>query len=182
MHKIKYPNKAAINLEEAVDLMNKVIAEEVELKKDSVALEQTMQGLTMTVVPRSSQVAAPAAAPIPQTPSAMMQAIYQHTLPNQNTVAPTSQPQKTSRGQSGKNLKKSCILCGEDGHTASECPTFPTPSKKVNRLPKVGGCYNCGGYYGDCKFYGCAARKNGCNNCGKYHYEWLCLKTKQQTK
>ena len=172
MHKIKYPGRPSINVEEAVDLMNKVIAEEVELKKDSVALEQTMQGLTMTVVPRSSQVAAPAAAPISQTPSTMTPAIHQNTLTNQNAVAQTSQPQKTSKKQSKNNRGGTCTLCGGGGHTASECQTYPSPKSKINRLTRVGGCYNCAGYYGDCKVYGCEA-VNKCKKCGKYHYEWL---------
>jgi len=83
MHKIRYPDRAAINLAEAVDLMNKVIAEEVELKKDSIALEQIMQGLTMTAT-TSSQFTAPAATPTPQN---------QYTIQYQNTMTPISQTQ-----------------------------------------------------------------------------------------
>merc|ERR1712179_53474 len=84
MHKIKYPGRPAINLEEAVDIMNKVIAEEVELKKDSIALEQAMQGLTMTATTGSSQFTAPAATPIPQK---------QITIQHQNKMAPIPQTQ-----------------------------------------------------------------------------------------
>jgi len=64
LHKIKYPGSNSINLEEAVFLMNQIIAEEVELKKDSVAIEQAMQSLTMTAVQKVSQATTPAVAPI----------------------------------------------------------------------------------------------------------------------
>ena len=36
LHKIKYPGKTSISLEEAMDLMNKIIAEEAELTQDNV--------------------------------------------------------------------------------------------------------------------------------------------------
>merc|ERR1711942_299361 len=48
LHKIQFPGRPCINLNEAIKLMNDVTADEVELTKDSVAIEQTMQGLTMT--------------------------------------------------------------------------------------------------------------------------------------
>ena len=63
LHKIRFPGKPNINLEEAIALMNQVTAEEVALKKDSVAIEQTMQGLTMTAVPTVSQAINPASIP-----------------------------------------------------------------------------------------------------------------------
>merc|ERR1711874_857177 len=40
-HKIRFPGRPNINLEEAMALMNWVTAEEVKLKKDSVAIDQT---------------------------------------------------------------------------------------------------------------------------------------------
>merc|ERR1711874_58147 len=63
LHKINYPGRHSINLQEVVTLMNQVTAEEVELKKDSVAIEQTMQGLTMTAVPKTIQATTPAVVP-----------------------------------------------------------------------------------------------------------------------
>ena len=181
---MKYPGRPAINLEEAVDLMNKVIAEEVELKKDSIALEQTMQGLTMTVVPRSSQVAAPAAAPIPQTQYAMMAQMAQqlNTLTNQTTVAPTSQPPNTSKKQSKKNDLYTCILCEGDSHDAETCKKFPTPKDKIGQLQRKDACVKCALYKGECRKYGCKIYGGRCKACTLWHYGWLCPVPKQQTK
>merc|ERR1711913_159719 len=62
VHKIKFPGRSCINLAEAIQLMNEVTAEEVELTKDLVAVEQTLQGLTMTAVPKVSQAQFPTVA------------------------------------------------------------------------------------------------------------------------
>merc|ERR1711913_143634 len=67
LHKIKFPGRPCINLAEAIQLMNEVTAEEVELTKDLVAVEQTLQGLTMTAVPKVSQAQFPAVAPKTQS-------------------------------------------------------------------------------------------------------------------
>merc|ERR1711874_837914 len=69
LHKIQYPGRSCIKLDEAIKLMNEVTADEVELTKDSVAIEQTIQGLTMTVIPTASQAATPAVTPKTQSPA-----------------------------------------------------------------------------------------------------------------
>merc|ERR1711913_131914 len=79
LHKIQFPGRPCIKLDEAIKLMNEVTADEVELTKDSVAIEQTMQGLTMTAVPKVSQATTPAVAPKTQP----------------QAVAPNAQPQST---------------------------------------------------------------------------------------
>merc|ERR1711913_143974 len=70
-HKIRFPGRPNINLEEAMTLMNWVTAEEVELENDSVAIEQTMKGLTMTAVQTVNQATKPAS--IPQASNSKME-------------------------------------------------------------------------------------------------------------
>ena len=203
LHKIKYPGRASINLTEAVFLMNQVIAEEVALKKDSVALEQTMQGLTMNAVPKISKVATPAVASVPQAqktsqpqstvgsdPQSQSNTQHQKTmevlnkiLQNQKTVAPVSQPQGTSKKQSKNNGGNNwfCTLCQENGHDANKCTKYPTPKDKRDQLTKVGGCWKCAGNMKVCDGYYCNI-PSICRTCKKWHFEWLCLKTVQQPK
>ena len=55
MHKIKYPGKTSINLEEAIDIMNKITAEEATLTEDTISVEQGIQNLTLTATPKVLQ-------------------------------------------------------------------------------------------------------------------------------
>ena len=51
MHKIKYPGKTSINLEEA-NIINKITAEEATLTEDTISVEQGIQNLTLTATPK----------------------------------------------------------------------------------------------------------------------------------
>merc|ERR1711874_649921 len=81
---------------EAIALMNWVTAEEVALKNDSVAIEQTMKGLTMTAVPTVNQAIKPASIP---------QAQLQNTFKQQNG-GKNHNPYKTNQNIRATNRNK----------------------------------------------------------------------------
>ena len=51
LHKITYPARKSINLEEAKALFNKITAEEPTLKEDSIAIEEGIKNFTFTATP-----------------------------------------------------------------------------------------------------------------------------------
>merc|ERR1711874_159553 len=102
--KIRFPGRPNINLEEAIALMNQVTAEEVALKNDSVAIEQTMKGLTMTAVPTVNQAIKLASIP---------QAQLQNTFKQQNG-GKNYNPYKTNKNRRATNRNKNkykCLYC-----------------------------------------------------------------------
>ena len=52
MHKIKYPGKTCISLDEAIYIMNKMTAEEATLTEDTISVEQGIQNQTLTATPK----------------------------------------------------------------------------------------------------------------------------------
>ena len=159
--------------------MNQIVAEEVELKKDSVAIEQTMQGLTMTAVPKVSQATTPAVAPITQT---------QSTLKNQNggntnkgtsncqTPSSNHAPYNNSPSGYGTSRKKrppQCKLC-ESGHDTGNCDKYLTPEDKRSRLDDLDRCKKCSWEIKGKTHY-CDPRAN-CKYCRTWgHRTWLCI-------
>ena len=115
LHKIQFPGRPCINLNEAIKLMNEVTADEVELTKDSEAIEQTMQGLTMTAVPRFSQATTQATTPKAQP---------QNTFKQQNEGKSYS-PYKRNKNRWTTNNNKNkykCLYCDTTIHLSKDCP------------------------------------------------------------
>merc|ERR1711874_623882 len=96
LHKIQFPGRSCINLVEAIKLMNEVTAEEVELTKDLVAVEQTLQGLTMTAVLKVIQATIPAV-----TPNTQSSAVAPNT--QSPAVAPNTQSTSTPKKKNYRN-------------------------------------------------------------------------------
>ena len=171
LHKIQFPGRPCIKLDEAIKLMNEVTADEVELTKDSVAIEQTMQGLTMTAIPTASQAATPAVTPKTQ---------------------PQSTPKKQNEGKkNNKNKKKKwtpnyytpsyCHFCeGEDDYTG-HCPKFTTPQQKRSELARLNKCQECVIYIKKGTTHNCNMQYL-CRHCGGRHRPWLCLGAAQLSK
>ena len=147
--------------------MNKVTAEEVELTKDSVAIEQTMQGLTMTAVPKISQAA-----------------VKPKTQPESNL------PPTTPKTQNGKNKNKKrstnyydyyyCKYCESDDHFGGHCQKFKTPQDRRSALKNNKRCQKC---TVPIKNHGsdCDQKNNQCY-CGGTHKTYLCISPAPQSK
>ena len=167
MHKMKYPGHVSISLDEAIEIMNKITAEEANLTEDTISVEQCVQNLTLTATPKVSQ--------------------YTKFTPQTKTHS-TSTPQAESRGfpQGGaisKNrggkvwgnnnaLPERCLVCESDEHNGSQCSRFTTPSAKRRELKRTNKCP-------DCAFKIKSGNAHRCPyhitcNCGGYHRKWLC--------
>ena len=164
LHKIQFPGRSCINLVEAIKLMNEVTAEEVELTKDLVAVEQTLQGLTMTAVPKVSQATIPAVAPNTQSPA----------------VAPNTQPDSTPKKKNHRYKNKwttnkiYCYLCEKNGHHSDMCYTFKTPEQKRKRLAHNNRCQECAFKIETGESHSCVI-DNPCYSCqSNKHKSWLC--------
>ena len=167
LHKIKYPGKASINLDEAIDIMNKITAEEATLTEDTISVEQCLQNLTLTATPKVSQYTKP-------TPQIESHSTYTPQSAN-------SSFNKSNRGRGGKSgysqnqstpAQQFCQVCEGDNHYASQCPKFTTPAERKTELSRIGKCQSCGSknsnyhrcYYLQCKY------------CNGNHRNWLCIK------
>ena len=109
--------------------MNEITAFEVALTKDTVAIEQSMQGLTMTAVPTVSQAITPAATPKAQAKS---------TLKQQNE-------EKKDELYKGKNKwatnnNPGCYFCNTEDHYSGNFPKVTTPQQKRSALAKLNKC------------------------------------------
>ena len=164
LHKIQFPGRPCIKLDEAIKLMNEVTADEVELTKDSVAIEQTMQGLTMTAVPTASQDATPA-------------------------VTSKAQPQSTPKKKNNRNKKKwipnyytdYCHLCESDDHFTARCPKFKAAQQKRSELARLNKCQECAVWIKKGNSHICTLPEP-CRTCGEWHKVWLCLGAAQPNK
>ena len=79
---MKYPGSASINLDEAIDLMNKITAEEANLTEDTISVEQCIQNLTLTATPMVSQYS-----PHSQTHSTYAPQSEGRSLPNGGVIS-----------------------------------------------------------------------------------------------
>merc|ERR1711942_486207 len=91
-------------------LMNQVTAEEVSLRKDSVAIEQTMQGSTMTAVPTFSQATSQAT-----TPQAQPQNIFKQQN-KEKSYSPYKRNKNRRTTSNNKNKYKCFPILVEFGH------------------------------------------------------------------
>ena len=166
LHNIKYPGRHSINLEEAVALMNKVTAEEVELTKDSVAIEQTMQGLTMTAVPKVS--------PVPAQPL--------NNLPPNTSQTQNGGNKNRYKGKwSTNNYSNKCKYCNNKDHHSSKCTKFTTPQERRQALVNNGKCQECTAPKQEGITHKCDPNIN-CSICNGTHLFYLCPKTTPSNK
>ena len=175
LHKIKYPGKNSINLEEAMDLMNKITAEEAELTRDTVSVEQCIQNLTLTATPRVTQKEAQ-----PQIIQSKILPQVQHTTKTQSANNTFT---RSNKGKSVKpayeqyqsqptNAQQSCQLCGSEEHNVGFCYQFTNPQEKRAELVRQKRCNKCAGNYE--QNHQCNSRI-WCRHCQGNHRSWLCI-------
>ena len=142
--------------------MNEVTAEEVELTKDLVAVEQTLQGLTMTAVPKVSQATIPAVAPNTQSPAVAS-----------NTQSTSTPKKKNQRYKNKWTTNNYCYPCGKNDHRSEECYTFKTPQEKRTQLAKKDRCQDCASRIKTEELHSCNPQQ--CDSCqSSKHKTWLC--------
>ena len=140
-------------------------AEEVELTKDSVAIEQTMQGLTMTAVPQVSQTAVK-----PKT--------QPESNPPPNTPKTQDGGKKNNRNKNKKwptNYYSQCKYCRSYDHSSKYCPKFKTPQDRRSALANNNRCQECTAYIKEGITHDCS-NKTFCDKCQKQGHEtYLCI-------
>ena len=169
LHKIQYPGRPSIKLAEAIKLMNEVTADEVELTKDSVAIEQTMQGLTMTAVPKVSPASAPAQ-PL-------------------NNLPPNTSKKQNGGKKSNRYKKKGttnyyidyCRYCETEDHYGGNCPNFTTNKSRRQALADNDRCQECAVKYEEGITHHCKESIK-CDKCHRTHYTYLCPKSTPSNK
>ena len=174
LHKIKYPGKNSISLEEAMNLMNKITAEEAELTRDTVSVEQCIQNLTLTATPRVTQK------------EAQPQIIQNKILPQVQHPTKTQSPNNTfTRSNKGKSVKPAheqyqtqptnaqqpCQLCGSVEHNVGFCYQFTNPQERRAELVRQKRCIKCAANYD--QNHQCNPRIF-CRHCEGNHRSWLC--------
>ena len=172
LHKIKYPGRSSINLDEAIDIMNRLTAEEASLTEDSVSVEQCLQNLTLTATPKFSQNTKPSFAPQ-----------FYNKFSQQNEGNNFSNQAKIARsGYNANNtipVQQICPVCEGDDHNAGQCQNFPSPSEKKTELIRIGKCQYCGSKTNNnhrCFSY------IQCKYCEGNHRSWLCTRRGQDIK
>ena len=178
MHKIKYPGKTSINLEEAINIMNKITAEEATLTEDTISVEQGIQNLTLTATPKVLQYTK--STPQSQSYSTYTPQTGSTCLPQGGAINKSGNRGGKGWGNnSGKNKPSStqpyCHMCESYDHASSECPTFTSPSSKRQELVRINKCPDCafkpkfGMNSHHCQHY------ISCSQCGGNHRRWLCI-------
>ena len=76
------------------------------------------------------------------------------------------------------NAKTNCGLCISDGgdsnHKIYQCPSYPSPQSKLQKIDKLGGCTRCGllsHTLESCHF----KFSKKCGRCRKFHAYYLCI-------
>ena len=163
-HGIKYPDRPSINLEEAEWLMNKITATDAELTKDQVAIEQGIQTLTMTAVPKINQAATPtssAAVSNNQSQQNKTQGGYNHNTSRNNQYWMPNQIY--------------CHVCEGDDHFSGSCPSFTTLTDRMTELRRIGKCQKCA--FPTNSKHTCPTNIT-CRYCKRNHRSWLCQTVK----
>ena len=188
LHKIKYPGGVSINLDEAIEIMNKITAEEATLTEDTISVEQNIQTLTLTATPKVIQYTN-------STPQSQYHSTYApqtegHSLPQGGALSKGgNRGGKGWSNNSGNNTAKLntktsqnkssstqpyCQMCESNEHASFQCPKFTTPSSRRLELSRIGKCPNCtfksSGRVHYCPYYVV------CKQCGGKHRMWLCTK------
>ena len=169
-HKMKYPGSASINLDEAIDLMNKITAEEANLTEDTISVEQCIQNLTLTATPMVSQYS-----PQSQTHSTYTPQSEGSSLPNGGVISKGGNRGGMGWGSNSVNNTSPqlhCHVCESNDHNSSQCPSFETPSARRRELIRINKCP-------DCAFKSKSGNMHRCPynivcNCGGGHRKWLC--------
>ena len=177
MHRQKHPGKASINLEEAINIMNKITAEEATLTEDTISVEQGIQNLTLTATPKVIQYTK--STPHSQSHSTYAPQAEGPSLPHGGAVSKGGNRGGKGWGNNSGNNKSAstqpyCHMCESHDHASYQCPNFTTPSSKRQELSRTNRCP-------DCAFkpkFGMSSHRCmhyiACSQCGGNHRRWLC--------
>ena len=177
LHKIKYPGKSSISLDEAMDIMNKITAEEAELTQDTVAVEQCIQNLTLTATPKVTQVpnqviqskSPPRAQAFPTRSS-------QYNTSNKANKGKISNSTNAQYHQQTTQAQQQCQVCGNEEHNAGLCDKFTNAEDRRAELMRQRRCYKCAAEYSS--NHQCNPNI-WCKHCEGFHRSWLCVKTEK---
>ena len=166
MHRLKYPDRHSINLEEAIAIMNELTAEEASYAADTVSVEQCVQNLTLTATPKVSNMAKPTSV-IPQ---------FNNTFPSQSKYNNSFRSGRDDVATSGNypnnaHVHQTCLVCGGEDHNAGLCPKFSSPAERKKELFNKGLCQYCGLKYSHS--HRCSSYIQ-CRHCRGGHRSWLC--------
>ena len=165
MHRLKYPARHSINLEEAVAIMNELTAEEASYATDAVSVEQCVQNLTLTATPKVSNMAKPTQVPPFNNTFAIQ---------SRNNTSRSGRDDVATSGHYSNNaahVQQTCLVCGGEDHNAGLCPKFSTPAERKKELFNKGLCQYCGLKYSHS--HRCSPYIQ-CRHCRGGHRSWVC--------
>ena len=119
-HRSAQPAAEKISLEDAETIMNRIVADEPNLKTDSVTLDQEVKAMTYVSTPKV-------------TPAAVAPTCNN---PGQGAVS------KTRNKYTPKNHDH-CVLCSDNGHYYFTCKAYPSVTEKKSALKTEGRCEDC---------------------------------------
>ena len=181
MHKIVYPNKASINLEEAIYIMNKITAEEATLTEDIISVEQGMQNHTLTATPKVFQHTKST----PQNQSYSTPQTGSTCLPQGGAINKSgNRGGKGWSNNSGKSGQSStqpyCHMCESNDHASFNCTTFTSPETKRQELVRLNKCPECARKPRFMNTHRCF-QYISCSQCDGNHRRWLCTQKNNNT-
>ena len=168
MHKMKYPGHASINLDEAIEIMNKITAEEANLTEDTISVEQCIQNLTLTATPMVSQYSTPQS-PTHSTSTPQSEG---RSFPHGGAISKSGN--RGGKGWVNNNTPPElhCHVCESNDHNSSQCPHFTTPSARRVELRRINKCPECAFKIKSGTLHRCPY--SIICNCGRGHRKWLC--------
>ena len=119
-HRSAQPAAEKISLENAEVIMNRIVADEPNLKTDTVTLDQEVRAMTYVSTPK---IIPAAATPICNNPG-------------QGAVS------KAKNKYTPKNHDH-CVLCSDNGHYYFTCKAYPSVTEKKSALKAGGRCEDC---------------------------------------
>ena len=189
LHKIKYPGGVSINLDEAIEIMNKITAEEATLTEDTISVEQSIQNLTLTATPKVIQYTNSTSQR--QSHSTYVPQTEGRSLPQADAISKggnrggkgwsnnsgNNTPNFNSETSQNKSSSKQpyCFMCETHDHVSFQCPNFTTPSSKRQELSRKNRCPNCTFKTKFMSSHQCFYHIK-CTQCGGSHKRWLCTK------
>ena len=155
--------------------MNKITAEEAELTRDTVSVEQCFQNLTLTATPRVTQKEAQPqimqSKILPQVQHSSKTQAANNTFTRSNKVKSVKPAHEQYQSQP-TNAQQYCQLCGSEEHNVGFCYQFTNPQERRAELVRQKRCNKCAGNYE--QNHQCNTRI-WCRHCQGNHRSWLCI-------